>query len=178
MRTKSFHLKWFDIIDYGKGLGIAAKFELSESRHHLEYAHPLTVSNAASTASSALFPGLRSLVTYFTSSYHGAERRLNPSQPNPSPIRCSIKDQKTRQARDQPMPRSHVCYAQCGAPSPNSPASLTDRNLGCWASSGYSVQGCAQLEQALRECMDAPVCGKISFKDGIVDAGVNNSNNV
>jgi hypothetical protein len=28
---------------------------------------------------------------------------------------------------------------------------------GCWASSGYSVQGCAQLEQALRECMDAPV---------------------
>jgi hypothetical protein len=29
---------------------------------------------------------------------------------------------------------------------------------GCWASSGYSVQGCAQLEQKLRQCMDAPVC--------------------
>jgi hypothetical protein len=28
---------------------------------------------------------------------------------------------------------------------------------GCWASSGYSVQGCAQLEQKLRQCMDAPV---------------------
>jgi hypothetical protein len=29
--------------------------------------------------------------------------------------------------------------------------------IGCWASSGYSVQGCAQLEQKLRQCMDAPV---------------------
>ncbi|OCK80370.1 mitochondrial ribosomal protein 10 [Lepidopterella palustris CBS 459.81] len=28
--------------------------------------------------------------------------------------------------------------------------------LGCWASSGYSVQGCAQVEQQLRACMDAP----------------------
>ncbi|KAF2657945.1 mitochondrial 37S ribosomal protein YmS-T [Lophiostoma macrostomum CBS 122681] len=28
--------------------------------------------------------------------------------------------------------------------------------LGCWASSGYSVQGCAQFEQKLRQCMDAP----------------------
>ncbi|CAE6995947.1 37s ribosomal protein mitochondrial protein [Pyrenophora teres f. teres] len=27
---------------------------------------------------------------------------------------------------------------------------------GCWASSGYSVQGCALLEQKLRQCMDAP----------------------
>jgi hypothetical protein len=30
--------------------------------------------------------------------------------------------------------------------------------LGCWASSGYSVQGCAQFEQKLRQCMDSPVC--------------------
>lgn len=30
-------------------------------------------------------------------------------------------------------------------------------STGCWASSGYSVQGCAQLEQKLRQCMDAPV---------------------
>jgi len=32
-----------------------------------------------------------------------------------------------------------------------------DMATGCWASSGYSVQGCAQLEQKLRQCMDAPV---------------------
>jgi hypothetical protein len=32
-----------------------------------------------------------------------------------------------------------------------------DACTGCWASSGYSVQGCAQLEQKLRQCMDAPV---------------------
>ncbi|KAK8215309.1 40S ribosomal protein mrp10 [Zalaria obscura] len=28
--------------------------------------------------------------------------------------------------------------------------------LGCWASSGYTTQGCAALEQQLRACMDAP----------------------
>ncbi|KAL2349826.1 hypothetical protein BJ546DRAFT_1013981 [Cryomyces antarcticus] len=28
--------------------------------------------------------------------------------------------------------------------------------LGCWASSGYSVAGCAALETQLRACMDAP----------------------
>lgn len=28
---------------------------------------------------------------------------------------------------------------------------------GCWASSGYTTQGCAALEQQLRACMDAPV---------------------
>ncbi|KAI6831385.1 hypothetical protein KC333_g6832 [Hortaea werneckii] len=27
--------------------------------------------------------------------------------------------------------------------------------LGCWASQGYSAQGCAMLEQQLRACMDA-----------------------
>ncbi|QIW99152.1 hypothetical protein AMS68_004670 [Peltaster fructicola] len=27
--------------------------------------------------------------------------------------------------------------------------------LGCWASSGYTSQGCAVLEQSLRACMDA-----------------------
>lgn len=27
----------------------------------------------------------------------------------------------------------------------------------CWASSGYSAQGCVALEQSLRACMDAPV---------------------
>jgi hypothetical protein len=36
---------------------------------------------------------------------------------------------------------------------------------GCWASSGYSVQGCAQLEQKLRQCMDAPVCLKLSGRN-------------
>lgn len=30
--------------------------------------------------------------------------------------------------------------------------------IGCWASSGYTAQGCAQLEQSLRACMDARVC--------------------
>ena len=29
--------------------------------------------------------------------------------------------------------------------------------IGCWASSGYSVSGCASLEQQLRACMDQRV---------------------
>lgn len=29
--------------------------------------------------------------------------------------------------------------------------------LGCWASAGYTAEGCAALEQQLRQCMDAPV---------------------
>ncbi|KAK5130017.1 hypothetical protein LTR08_002533 [Meristemomyces frigidus] len=29
--------------------------------------------------------------------------------------------------------------------------------LGCWASQGYTAQGCAVLEQSLRACMDARV---------------------
>ncbi|KAH9907831.1 mitochondrial ribosomal protein 10 [Xylariomycetidae sp. FL2044] len=28
--------------------------------------------------------------------------------------------------------------------------------LACWASAGYSTTGCAQVEQALRACMDGP----------------------
>ncbi|KAI1136779.1 mitochondrial ribosomal protein 10 [Hypoxylon sp. FL0543] len=28
--------------------------------------------------------------------------------------------------------------------------------LACWASAGYSTAGCAQVEQALRACMDGP----------------------
>lgn len=39
---------------------------------------------------------------------------------------------------------------------------------GCWASSGYSVQGCAQLEQKLRLCMDAPVCLPPDHLDAVV----------
>ncbi|GAP92246.1 putative 37S ribosomal protein Mrp10 [Rosellinia necatrix] len=29
--------------------------------------------------------------------------------------------------------------------------------LSCWASAGYNVTGCAQVEQALRACMDGPL---------------------
>jgi hypothetical protein len=30
--------------------------------------------------------------------------------------------------------------------------------LGCWASSGYTIEGCGKLEEALRSCMDNKVC--------------------
>ena len=29
-------------------------------------------------------------------------------------------------------------------------------NIACWASAGYNAAGCANVEQALRNCMDGP----------------------
>ena len=42
---------------------------------------------------------------------------------------------------------------------------ITDNGVcaGCWASQGYSTQGCAALEQQLRACMDAKVRWHLSF---------------
>ncbi|KAH8677636.1 hypothetical protein BX600DRAFT_506659 [Xylariales sp. PMI_506] len=34
--------------------------------------------------------------------------------------------------------------------------SIMSSVLACWASAGYSSAGCAQVEQALRACMDGP----------------------
>lgn len=70
------------------------------------------------------------------------------------------------QAGDQPMPGRHVIstgYVGCWAPQRmlgqrGKPGIVLIYHTGCWASSGYSVQGCAQLEQKLRQCMDQPVC--------------------
>lgn len=39
---------------------------------------------------------------------------------------------------------------------------IANEETACWASSGYSVAGCAVLESSLRACMDAPVCGDSS----------------
>ncbi|KAH0303303.1 hypothetical protein KCU71_g10692, partial [Aureobasidium melanogenum] len=45
--------------------------------------------------------------------------------------------------------------------NPLRPAVLAlTRFAGCWASSGYTAQGCAALEQQLRACMDAPKAGQ------------------
>ncbi|EAW08311.1 mitochondrial 37S ribosomal protein mS37 [Aspergillus clavatus NRRL 1] len=38
----------------------------------------------------------------------------------------------------------------------NSCVTVMSSMLSCWASSGYAAEGCAALEQQLRQCMDAP----------------------
>lgn len=43
----------------------------------------------------------------------------------------------------------------CGSISVN--GWLTIVFTGCWASSGYTVEGCGALEQQLRSCMDEKV---------------------
>ncbi|OCL00348.1 mitochondrial 37S ribosomal protein mS37 [Cenococcum geophilum 1.58] len=53
-----------------------------------------------------------------------------------------------------PLPKLRV--RRPNKPETNPCLGIMTSVLGCWASSGYSVQGCAQLEQKLRACMDAP----------------------
>ncbi|EAT86208.1 37S ribosomal protein mrp10 [Parastagonospora nodorum] len=53
-----------------------------------------------------------------------------------------------------PLPKLRV--RRPNKPEANPCLGVMSSVLGCWASSGYSVQGCAQLEQKLRQCMDAP----------------------
>ncbi|KAF2733454.1 mitochondrial ribosomal protein 10 [Polyplosphaeria fusca] len=53
-----------------------------------------------------------------------------------------------------PMPKLRV--RRPNKPETNPCMGVMSSVLGCWASSGYSIQGCAQLEQKLRHCMDSP----------------------
>ncbi|KAF2642838.1 mitochondrial ribosomal protein 10 [Massarina eburnea CBS 473.64] len=53
-----------------------------------------------------------------------------------------------------PLPKLRV--RRPNKPETNPCLGVMSSVLGCWASSGYSAQGCAQLEAKLRQCMDAP----------------------
>ncbi|RMZ74555.1 37S ribosomal MRP10 mitochondrial [Pyrenophora seminiperda CCB06] len=53
-----------------------------------------------------------------------------------------------------PLPKLRI--RRPNKPEANPCLGVMSSVLGCWASSGYSVQGCALLEQKLRQCMDAP----------------------
>lgn len=57
----------------------------------------------------------------------------------------------------------HAPQDQTTARFPNADSKQT----GCWASSGYTVGGCAVVEQTLRECMDAPVSPYHQFKSSV-----------
>ena len=54
-----------------------------------------------------------------------------------------------------PLPRLRVRKPNQGEANPC--VALLSSVLGCWASQGYSAQGCAMLEQQLRVCMDSKV---------------------
>ena len=54
-----------------------------------------------------------------------------------------------------PLPRLRVRRPNQGEANPC--IGLLSTVLGCWASQGYTAQGCAALEQQLRVCMDAKV---------------------
>ncbi|KAF1984223.1 mitochondrial ribosomal protein 10 [Aulographum hederae CBS 113979] len=55
-------------------------------------------------------------------------------------------------SRLPPLPKLRVRRPNRESENPCIP--LMSSVLGCWASSGFSITGCAQLEQALRLCMD------------------------
>lgn len=62
----------------------------------------------------------------------------------------------TTAPRLPPLPKLRVRRANKAETNPC--VGIMSSVLGCWASSGYSVTGCAELEKSLRECMDVPVC--------------------
>ncbi|KAF2493250.1 hypothetical protein BU16DRAFT_465031 [Lophium mytilinum] len=70
----------------------------------------------------------------------------------PKPAASSAKSIGSRPL--PPLPKLRV--RRPNKPEVNPCLGVMTSVLGCWASSGYSVQGCAQLEQKLRACMDAP----------------------
>ncbi|KAK7515300.1 hypothetical protein IWX49DRAFT_591447 [Phyllosticta citricarpa] len=54
-----------------------------------------------------------------------------------------------------PLPKLRVKNPNVVEPNPC--LGVMSSVLGCWASHGYNVAGCAQVEAQLRMCMDAPV---------------------
>nr|OQO23226.1 hypothetical protein B0A51_10411 [Rachicladosporium sp. CCFEE 5018] len=52
-----------------------------------------------------------------------------------------------------PLPKLRVRRPE--ATNANPCIAMMSSVLGCWASQGYTTQGCAALEQSLRVCMDA-----------------------
>lgn len=114
--------------------------------------------------------------------HHGSEtakRRRSVGHPPPAAAPPQTSRPTTEQARVEPLPRSHViCSGYVEALSPRwwieayklrrtrgqwtvegKHDSLANTTAGCWASAGpqAAAQGCAQLEQKLRKCMDVPV---------------------
>lgn len=60
-------------------------------------------------------------------------------------------------------PLSRIRLRRANKPEPNPCTGIMTSMLGCWASAGYSAQGCVMLEQALRTCMDTQVCFFVFF---------------
>jgi len=59
-------------------------------------------------------------------------------------------------ARLPPLPKLRV--RRPNKEVQNSCVGVMSQLLGCWASSGYTIEGCGKLEEALRSCMDTKVC--------------------
>ncbi|RAH49043.1 mitochondrial 37S ribosomal protein mS37 [Aspergillus aculeatinus CBS 121060] len=51
---------------------------------------------------------------------------------------------------------NHLRVRRPNKNEPNGCVNVMSAMLSCWASAGGSVEGCAALEQQLRQCMDAP----------------------
>ncbi|KAA8911014.1 CHCH domain-containing protein [Sphaerosporella brunnea] len=55
-------------------------------------------------------------------------------------------------ARLPPLPKLRV--RRPNKQQQNPCVGVMSQLLGCWASSGYGIEGCGKLEEALRQCMD------------------------
>ncbi|CCX10596.1 hypothetical protein FPQ18DRAFT_313261 [Pyronema domesticum] len=55
-------------------------------------------------------------------------------------------------ARLPPLPKLRI--RKPNKDSQNPCVGVMSQLLGCWASSGYSIEGCGKIEESLRLCMD------------------------
>lgn len=62
---------------------------------------------------------------------------------------------REKAARLPPLPRFRIRKPNKEAVQPC--VGVMSQLLGCWASSGYTIEACGKLEEALRQCMDTKV---------------------
>ena len=92
---------------------------------------------------------------------HAPQRHLNRHPTHPPTIRLPPANPAPGQSRSKPLPRPHVRHVEYVLFHPPN-THFSNTHTDCWGSNSQSAGGCAHLEAALRECMDAPRAAKTS----------------
>ena len=88
--------------------------------------------------------------------YDRQREESNPGSCSPTVVGTHTRPTMSNKAfRLPPLPKFRIKHPTKEAPHPCT--TVMSSVLACWASSGYGVQGCEKLEEALRTCMDTMV---------------------
>lgn len=72
----------------------------------------------------------------------------------------TVADGILKVARLPPLPKLRI--RKPNKDSQNPCVGVMSQLLGCWASSGYSIEGCGKIEESLRLCMDNKVGDRVT----------------